>query len=116
MFEDDPIVTSITAEVVASAALANNPGLLASKVLKPATGYQGVAPSGTWRFPITEATGNDGFWEHMIRFIQADNIKAKDGGSGILESFIGFDYSTMDINPDYTLPKSKLPYTVGDNE
>jgi hypothetical protein len=47
-----------------------------------------------------------------MRFVQADNIKAKNGGKGILESMIGIDYLSLGINKDYEPMPTKPEYTA----
>ena len=48
--------------------------------------------------------------DELINFVQDPIIKSKNGGHGVLESVIGIDYLSLNINPDYELPPSKLAY------
>jgi len=44
-------------------------------------------------------------------FLQSKNIKALNGGKGLMEILLGVDYKSLKINPDYELVPSKAEYT-----
>jgi hypothetical protein len=58
-------------------------------------------------FPIANRAD---FEDALVDFVQNPMIKFKDGGNGVLETYLGIDYNSLAINPDYELIPTKPEY------